>query len=54
MEFVAERGDQETGWYVEQFGEGCMVLVPSFGRVFVSKAEADLEFVARDVLPFTN
>ena len=54
VEFVAERGDQETGWYVEQFGGGCMVLVPSFGRVFVSKAEADLEFVARDALPFTN
>jgi hypothetical protein len=51
VEFVAEVGDLETGWYVEQFGAGFMVLAPSFGRVFVSKPDEDLEFVARDVPP---
>jgi len=45
VEFVAKPGDPETGWYVEQFGGGCMILAPSFGRVFVSKADEDLEFV---------
>jgi hypothetical protein len=34
VEFVAERGDPETGWYVEQCGSGCMILAQSFGRVF--------------------
>jgi hypothetical protein len=33
VEFVAELGDLETGWYIEQFGGGFMVLAPSFGRV---------------------
>jgi hypothetical protein len=48
VEFVAKLGDCETGWYVEQFGGGCMILAPSFGRVFVSKTDEDLEFVSRD------
>jgi hypothetical protein len=51
VEFVAKRGDPETSWYVEQFGGGCMILAPSFGRVFLSEAEEDLEFVARDARP---
>ena len=51
VEFVASRGDPETGWYVEQFGGGFMILAPSFGRVFVHKADEDLEFVARGVPP---
>jgi hypothetical protein len=37
VEFIAERGDPETGWYVEEFGGGFMLLAPSFGRVFVSE-----------------
>jgi hypothetical protein len=53
VEFVAKEGDPLTGWCVEQFGGGCMILTPSFGRVFVSKADEDedLEFVARDIRP---
>lgn len=49
VEFVAKLGDPETGWYVEQFGGGCMILVPSFGCVFLSKTDEDedLEFVSR-------
>ena len=47
VDFVAERGNPETAWYVEQFGGGCMILVPTFGCVFVSKADEDLEFVGR-------
>lgn len=51
VEFVTELGDPESAWYVEQFGDGCMVLAPSFGRVFVSRPDEDLEFVARDIPP---
>ena len=51
VEFVAKSGDHETGWYVEQFGGGYMILAPSFGRVFISKADEDLEFVSRDAPP---
>jgi hypothetical protein len=51
VEFVATAGDPETGWYVEQFGGGCMILAPSFGRVFLSETEEDLEFVSRGATP---
>lgn len=53
IEFVATADDPETVWYVEQFGGGCMILTPSFGRVFVSKPheDEDLEFVSRDGSP---
>jgi hypothetical protein len=51
VEFVTEPEDTESGWYVEQFGGGFMVLAPSFGRVFVSRPDEDLEFVARDIAP---
>jgi hypothetical protein len=34
VEFVAQRGDPATDWYVDQFGGGCMILAPSFDRVF--------------------
>jgi len=54
VEFVAQRGDPETDWYVDQFGGGCMILAPSFGRVFVSETDEDLEFVARDPAPSTS
>jgi hypothetical protein len=54
VEFVAKVGDPETDWYVEQFCGGCMVLAPSFGRVFISEADEDLEFVARDAPPIKN
>jgi hypothetical protein len=48
VEFVAAHEDPETVWYVEQFGGGCMILAPSFGSVFISEADEDLEFVARN------
>ncbi|HEV2447488.1 MAG TPA: hypothetical protein VGS58_16270 [Candidatus Sulfopaludibacter sp.] len=48
VEFVAQAGDPQTSWYVGQFGGGCMILTPSFGRVFVSEPDEDLEFVSRD------
>ena len=54
VEFVAQRGDPATDWYVDQFGGGCMILAPSFGRVFVSIPDEDLQFVARDVSPSTG
>jgi hypothetical protein len=49
IEFVAKAEDPETVWYVEQFGGSCMILAPSFGRVFVSDPhdDEDLEFVSR-------
>jgi hypothetical protein len=49
VEFVAAADDRETRWYVEQCGHGCMVLAPSFGRVYVTAAESgeDLQFVSR-------
>ena len=47
IEFVAKAGDPETGWYVEQFGGGCMIITSSLGRVFVSEPGEDLEFVSR-------
>ncbi len=53
-EFVAKAGDPESGWYVEQFGGGCIILAPGFGRVFVSKTDEDLEFVAREAPPPMN
>lgn len=48
VEFVAQLEDPETSWYVEQYGGGCMILAPSFGRVFVSKPDEDLELVSRN------
>jgi hypothetical protein len=45
VEFVASP-DGETPWYVEQYGVGCMLAVPSFGLVYVQPDE-DLEFVSR-------
>jgi hypothetical protein len=54
VEFVAKRGDPETDWYIDKFGGGCMVLAPSFGCVFISEADEDLEFVARDTPPIKS
>jgi hypothetical protein len=53
IEFVANAEDPDSAWYVEQFGGGCMILAPSFGRVFVSdpREDEDLEFVSRRVPP---
>ena len=50
VEFVAKLEDPQTKWYVEQYGGGCMVLAPSFGRVFVDKpnTDQDLELVSRN------
>ena len=52
VEFVAMSGDPNTDWYVKQYGGGCMILVPSFGCVFVSKPneDEDLEFLERGEL----
>ena len=51
IEFVANRDDPETAWYVEQIGGGCIILAPSFGRAFVRESDReefeDLEFVSR-------
>jgi hypothetical protein len=51
VEFVAKPGDPKTTWYFEQFRGGCMILARSFGRVFVSTTDEDLEFVSRDAPP---
>lgn len=50
VEFVAKHGDAESAWYIEHCGEGCIILTPSFGRVFATKGDEDLEFVARATL----
>lgn len=53
IEFVAKRGepapqrDSVLEWYIEQFGGGCMVNAPNWGRIFVTDPNEDLEFVAR-------
>jgi hypothetical protein len=47
VEFVAVAGDAATQWYVEQCGEGCMLLTPNLGRVYVAFDNQDLEFVSR-------
>jgi len=47
VEFLATAGDAATQWYVEQCGEGCMLLASGFGRVFVPFDDDDLEFVSR-------
>jgi hypothetical protein len=49
VELVAEEGDLETDWYFQEFGGGCMLILPSFGRLFVSHPDqdTDLEFISR-------
>ena len=49
VEFVAIPDDPNTDWYLQQYGSGCMILVPSFGRVFVVTLDKDedLEFPER-------
>ena len=44
VEFVASPGDPETAWYVQEFGGGCMIQVPSFGRVFLTSTHDDEDF----------
>jgi hypothetical protein len=52
VEFVAVPDDPNTVWYVQRYGSGCMILVPSFGRVFVTTPDEDedLDFIERDEL----
>jgi hypothetical protein len=52
VEFVAVPDDPNTDWYLKQYGSGCMLLVPSFGRVFVATPGQDevLEFLERGEL----
>ena len=38
IEFVAVPEDPDTKWYFEEYGSSCMILAPSFGRVFVTKS----------------
>jgi hypothetical protein len=47
VEFIAIAGDPATQWYVGQYGEGCMLSAPAFGRVYVAFDDEDLEFVSR-------
>jgi hypothetical protein len=49
VEFVAVSHDPNTDWYAKHYGAGCMILVPSFGRVFVATPDEDedLEFIER-------
>ena len=52
VEFVAIIGDADANrWYAEQFGNGCMVLTPSFGRVFVTEDDEALQFLCRSAPP---
>jgi hypothetical protein len=52
IEFVADPlvKDPETEWYVQEYGEGVMVVEPKvFGRAFLSRTDKaeDLIFVSR-------
>lgn len=49
VEFIAEEGDPEGDWYMQEFGAGCMITAAGFGSVFVSSTSDNehLEFVAR-------
>jgi len=35
------------GWFFDQFGGGCMLVVETAGRVFERQADEDLDFVTR-------
>jgi hypothetical protein len=48
VEFVATPEAAEHRWYVEQFGVGCMLVVPSFGNVYMPKSDLELQFVGRN------
>jgi hypothetical protein len=52
VEFLASPDDPKTAWYFEEYGHGCMLIAPVFGRAFVSKPEEypALEFVSRGEL----
>jgi hypothetical protein len=50
IEFISEPGELDAGRFFEQFGGGCMILAPSFGRVF-DQPDEDLDFVSRGELP---
>ena len=49
VEFVATPEGSDMKWYAEQYGTGCMILAPSFGRVFVTECcqDEDLRFLSR-------
>jgi hypothetical protein len=50
IDFVTTLEDPQYAWYVEQHGGGCMILVASFGSLFVNdpQDDEDLEFVSRE------
>jgi hypothetical protein len=48
VEFVAEASidDPETNWYVEKFGGGAMITVPTvFGNVFLDQTDTDGDLI---------
>jgi hypothetical protein len=49
IELVASNPDDpEQGWYVQECGEGVMILEPKeYGHLFTRADDDDLEFVAR-------
>ena len=51
IDLVTDPENPDHTWYIEQCAGGCMMLTPSYGRVFVSDPheDEDLEFVSRDV-----
>jgi hypothetical protein len=51
IEFVAELGHPETGWYFEQYGSGCMIAVPAYSMPVFTTPDEDLEFVSRGQVP---
>lgn len=51
VEFVAKPGDPQTGGTWNSSAVACIVLAPSFGRLFLSEADEDLDFIARGVPP---
>ncbi|HTB11205.1 MAG TPA: hypothetical protein VK752_06535 [Bryobacteraceae bacterium] len=51
IEFVVGPGQPPPPeWDLEQIRVGCMILAPSFGRVF-DQPDEDLEFISRGQLP---
>jgi len=51
VEFVADPDapNEETDWYVQEYGSGCMILTKAWGRILLHKTEedVDLEFLSR-------
>jgi hypothetical protein len=51
VEFVitGASDDPSMNWYIEKFpGGGFMIVTAQYGRIFMSEADEDLDFVSRD------